>query len=172
MDEIRLTAACERTDAKLRYAEVHLQELKDAPTLSGSDFDRAHQESFLYHLVGAKEAFIQELNMRYDANLPASELTAGKLRIHMQLNSKPYSELTALYNIDKDETSWLSQAKNMRDHSTHISNVSRAYHIGGEHDNQVHLTDPKTGLQIKQNYTELFGDWLSRMRTLINDLRK
>ncbi len=171
MDEIKLRAACERTDAKLRYAEVHLQELKGIPTLNGSDFDRAHQESFLYHFVGVKEAFIQELNLRYNANLPERDLTAGKLRDYMKLESKPYTELTVIYVLEKDKNSCLSQAKNMRDHSTHITNVARAYHMGGEYDNQVHLSDPKTGLQIKQNYIELFDNWLSLMRALISDLR-
>lgn len=58
MDEKRLENLRARTDAKLRFAEVHLKELLALPRLSGDDFDRAHQESYLYHLIGAKDAFL------------------------------------------------------------------------------------------------------------------
>lgn len=172
MNEKHLDALRERTDAKLRYAEVHLNELVEIQVLGGNDFDRAHQESFLYHLIGTKDAFIQELNIYYGADLPESDLTVGKLRVFMKSQSKSYSELTTIFNLESDETSWLSQAVVMRDHSTHISNIPRAYHVGGEYHQQVHLKNPKTGVQIPLHFVELFLDWLSNMKTLINDLRK
>lgn len=56
----------ERTDAKLRYAALHLDELKSKDTGGGDDFARAHQESFLFHLIGAKESFLLELNFIID----------------------------------------------------------------------------------------------------------
>lgn len=37
-----------RTDAELRYAKIHLDELASLASLSGDDFDRAHQESFCF----------------------------------------------------------------------------------------------------------------------------
>jgi hypothetical protein len=54
-----------RTDAKLRYAKIHLDELAALPIRNGGDFDRAHQESFLFHLFGARDAFLAELNHYY-----------------------------------------------------------------------------------------------------------
>ena len=60
-----ITPLQERSNAKLRYAAVHLDELKSIEQLGGDDYDRAHQESFLYHLMGAKDAFLIELNTYY-----------------------------------------------------------------------------------------------------------
>ena len=171
MDETKLKALCERTDAKLRYAEVHLSELKEIPIVGGTDFDRAHQESFLYHLLGAKDAFILELNMYYGANLSELELSIGRLRGHMRSKGKRYSELTVIHQLETDTGSWLFHAKEMRDHSTHIANVSRAFYLGGQYDQQVHLTNPTTGKQIKEHFVELFSVWLSQMKNLIHDLR-
>lgn len=127
MDE-KLRTLYERTDAKLRYADVHLSDLKNIPVLGGTDFNRAHQESFLYHLIGTTEAFIF-----YGANLLETELTSGKLFNHMKSKGKTYSELTVIYDLENDNGSWLFHAKKMRDHSTHIAQVPRAYYIGGEY---------------------------------------
>jgi hypothetical protein len=47
----------ERTDAKLRYATVHLDELKArSEPWNGDDWERAHYESFFFHLFGARDA--------------------------------------------------------------------------------------------------------------------
>lgn len=54
MDEKTLQNLRARADAKLRYAEIHLDELKAIDRLGGSEFDRAHQESFLFHLLGPR----------------------------------------------------------------------------------------------------------------------
>ena len=69
-----------RTDAKLRYAKIHLDELATLPIRNGDDFDRAHQESFLFHLFGVRDAFLAELNHYYRCGLPQHDLTVGKLR--------------------------------------------------------------------------------------------
>jgi hypothetical protein len=69
-----------RTDAKLRYAKIHLDELAALPIRNGDDFDRAHQESFLFHLFGVRDAFLAELNHYYRCGLPQHDLTVGKLR--------------------------------------------------------------------------------------------
>ena len=55
----------ERTAAKLRYAEVHLREIRELGQPDGGDFDRAHQESFLFHLLSTRDALLAELNVYY-----------------------------------------------------------------------------------------------------------
>ena len=55
-----------RTDAKLRYAKLILDELSNDPERGrGQDFERAHQEAFLFQLAGVVDAFLQELNVRH-----------------------------------------------------------------------------------------------------------
>lgn len=160
-----------RADAKLRYAEIHLKELITLGTHGGNDFDRAHQESFLFHLLGAKEAFLVELNTYYDCQLPENDITSGKLRKALKNQNKESAELTELYKLENEENSWLFHAKEMRDHSTHISGIIHAFNVGGPTDNQVWLRNPKTGQFIEQDFIELFDKWLKSMNALLDRLR-
>jgi hypothetical protein len=172
MDENTLQNLRARADAKLRYAEVHLDELKALGKLGGSDFDRAHQESFLYHLLGAKDMFLIELNAYYACGLPENDLTPGKLRAALKDQGKVSSELAELYTLENDNGSWLFHAKEMRDHSTHVAGVSRAFHCGGQTDGQVWLRNPKTGEHIERHFIDEFCDWVSAMRVLLERLRE
>lgn len=171
MDEETLQNIRARADAKLTYAEIHLGELKSMGTLGGSASDRAHQESFLFHLLGAKEAFLIELNSYYGGVLPGNDLTIGKLRAALKEQGKTSSELAELYKLENDESNWLFHAKEMRDHSTHVSGVSRAFHKGGPADGQVWLRNPKTGNPIERHFVDEFDDWVLNMRSLLERLR-
>jgi hypothetical protein len=172
MNAIELENLRSRTDAKIRYAQVHLDELKAIHRLGGDDFDRAHQEAFLYHLLGAKEAFLIELNTYYSGGLSSDGLTAGKLREALKEKGKVSKELAELYSLENDPSSWLSFAKNMRDYSTHISGAARDFHLGGPEDGQVWLRNPKTGQSIERHFVDEFGDWLVNMKELLERLRE
>ena len=70
-----------RTDSKLRFAKVHLTELEECPTKGhGHDFERAHQESFLFHLLGVRDAFLQELNIYYECGLSLNQENKSRLQ--------------------------------------------------------------------------------------------
>ncbi|MBI5453288.1 MAG: hypothetical protein HY956_01525 [Deltaproteobacteria bacterium] len=162
-----------RTEAKLRYAWVHLNELVTTiPYHVGDDFERAHQESFLYHFLGAKDAFLAELNVYYNCKLPPDNLTLGELRKARKKLNKKYHEITALHNLENDDTSWLSKAKVMRDYATHMHGIARTYHHGGPHHGNVFLRNPKTGDNIEIHYVDEFSNWLSLMSDLLQKLRE
>ena len=75
-----ITNTKERTNAKLRYARVHLEELRSHQRKgSGDDFERSHQESFLFHLLGARDAFLQELNLYYNCGLELHKVRTSSL---------------------------------------------------------------------------------------------
>jgi hypothetical protein len=171
MDKKTLQNLRARADAKLRYAEIHLDELKVLGRLGGSEFDRAHQESFLFHLLGAKDAFLIELNAYYKGGLPENDVTAGKLRDVLEAQGKVSNELVQLYRLENDNNSWLFHAKEMRGHSTHVAGVIRAFHMGGPADGQVWLKNPKTGKNIERHFVDEFNDWVSNMRELLEHLR-
>ena len=84
---------CSRTDRKLRFAQVHLEELKVKGISNGDDFDRAHQESFVYHLLGAKEAFLIELNAYYRTELKDQEISMGNLKKALEKKGMQGNEL-------------------------------------------------------------------------------
>jgi len=171
MDQKELTNLRSRTDAKIRYAKIHLDELKAKGILGGDDFDRAHQESFLYHLLGAKETFLIELNTYYSSGLNNEDLTAGKLREALNKKGMASNELAELYLLERDENSWLFHVKEIRDYSTHVSFVKRVYHLGGQADRQVWLHNPKTNKSIERHFVDEFDDWLLNMKELLERLR-
>jgi hypothetical protein len=171
MDANELLNLRSRTDSKMRYAKVHLDELLQLKSHGGDDFDRAHQESFLFHFFGAKESFLIELNTYYGANLPLAGLSPGKLRNKINEAGKQSLKLAELFQLENDQTSWLFHAKEMRDHSTHVTGVARAFHCGGPNDGQVWLKNPKTEKHIERHFTDEFSDWLQEMQNLLERLR-
>jgi hypothetical protein len=175
LDQEALNSHRARADAKLRYAEVHVKELEELEAkalLGGSDLDRAHQESFLFHLFGAKDAFLIELNVYYEGGLRNTNLSMGKLRKALRKQGRGSPELAELYKLERNKTSWLSHAKGMRDHSTHVLGVPRTFHHGGEHHQKVFLRNPDTGRQNQQHFVEEFVEWVANMRTLLERLRE
>jgi hypothetical protein len=162
---------CERTDAKLRYAHVHLDELKSQGLPGGSDFDKAHQESFLFHLLGARDAFLGELNHYYRAGVAPDALSPGKIREALSARGVRSPELRTLYELEQDTSSWLAVAKTMREHSTHVQGVPRAYHLGGQDHQKVKLKHPITGALTQHHFVIEFGQWLTAMESLIRELR-
>ena len=170
MDERQYRAAQDRTEAKLRYANVHLDELQGYDR-RGDDFDRAHQESFLFHLLGVIDAYLQELNILFDCGLELKEVKQWKLEKTIKHKGRQSLALKKLAKLEKDNESWLNQAKEMRDHSTHRHSVPRVYHLGGEKHGDVFLTNTRKGKPIKQDYISLFEQWAKEMDKLINELR-
>ncbi len=160
-----------RTDSKIRYAQLHLDELIERNISNGDDFDRAHQESFLYHLLGVKESFLIELNAHYKTGLIGQEISMGKIRNVLDGRGLISEELKELYRLENDDSSWLFHAKAIRDHSTHIANVPRHFHLGGDDDNLTYISNPKTGKVIERHLINEFKDWISIMKETIQRLR-
>jgi hypothetical protein len=168
MDERLAKPLQERTDAKLRYARVHLEELKAQGPPDGGDFDRAHQESFLFHLLGTADAFLAELCHYCRVVIPGT-VSAGKIRAALKTRGISSPELRALYELEQDQTSW---AKDMRDHSTHVQGVRRAYFLGGENHQKVKLKHPSTGVLTDGHFIIEFESWTNSMELLVSSLRK
>lgn len=171
MEDTAIKARQDRTDAKLRYAGVHLNELKSLPSRGGNDFDRAHQESFLYQLLGVRDAFLAELDAYYRAGLSGSGVTLGKLRDALTRTNRSSPELGELYTLETTPGSWLAQAKDMRDHSTHVASVPRTFHVGGEDDGVVWLQNPRTNEVVDRDFVLEFQAWHALMAELIERLR-
>ena len=165
------TAPQARTDLKLRFAGIHLDELEAMPNRRGDDFERAHAESFLYHLLGVRDAFLAELNICYRAGLPPSHVTPGTLRRALEAAGLHSPELAELFILQNDPGSWFNLAKGMRDHSTHNMGVPRMFHVGGPHDGETWLHQPDSGDVVPRDYVDEFREWYVRMGELVKRLR-
>lgn len=166
----RYNMARERTSAKLRYAGVHLTELKQIQR-RGDDFDMAHQESFLFHLFGVRDSLLQEINIIHSCQVPIEKVNRWRIEKALTDSESSCPAFDALRMLEDDPSSWLSCAAEMRHHSAHRKNVSRTYYKGGANDGAVHLHDTRIGREIRVDFVELFTEWLEKMQQLVEDLR-
>ena len=165
--------AQDRTAAKIRYAHLHLSEMLVHPRKgAGDDFERSHIESFLLHLFGARDAFLQELNLYYGCNLEPHKVSVKELKYIQATKGVTIRALEQLSELASTPNSWFYHATEMRHHCTHRSSVPSDFYAGGEEDGQVHLKNPKTRRSLEQDYAESFQEWCSKMETLLSTLRK
>jgi len=169
-----LNAARERTEAKLKYATIHLEELRLRRALDpsqGGDFERAHQEAFLFHLLGVRDALFQEINIFYDCGLEMNEVTKKALSDALRVKSEPSPAFEAITELESDESSWIEIARRMRNQLTHQKNVSQHF-TSDERKEVIHLKDPLTEKWIEQDYMDLFSNWWTAMRDLVTQLQE
>jgi hypothetical protein len=172
MDKQLIENLRSRTDSKLRYAEIHALELEERRHRNGDDFDRAHQESFLFHFSGSIDGFLAEINCYYRCNLAAGGISPGSLRNAIRAKrGENAPELAELHRIEKLQGSWLHHAKAMRDHATHRSGVPRVINLGGEKDGEVWLRNPESGEVIERDYPAVFREWLVEASEVITRWR-
>lgn len=171
-----------RTDSKLRFARVHLEEITSRHELgSGDDFERAHEESFLFHLVGAKDAFLQEINVAYKLELPFHKVKEHELRKVLKakaLESLALDEIERLEEkLEVDKAGWLAIAIELRNHGTHRSNIPRILHGSTrkekvcENKAKVFLINPLTEQPIETDIPVLLQEYLANMEDLIQEQR-
>jgi len=157
-----------RTDQKLRFARIHLDELiahhgRD----SGDDFERSHHESFLFHLFGACDAFLQELNIYYAFGLAIAKVSTRELARSMRKRGVTSSELIALEKLESEADSYLGIAKHLRHHSTHRGGIPMQHYFNGP----SYLVHPLTRKVLNEDTVDMFDDWLNRLTELLSGLR-
>lgn len=132
MDKKELENARFRTDSKLRWARQHFQEMIDAGS-GGSDIERSHLESSLFHLIGAREAFLAELVEYYSLGRIAGEVTLGNVRNALEAQGKSKEEVSEFFMLERDTSSWFSKAKRLRDQAIHKGAPPHHFslHLGG-----------------------------------------
>jgi hypothetical protein len=142
---------CERTEQKLRFARLHLDELvaMELPG-HGHDFERSHIEAILSQLVGACDTFRREL---------------------LALAGRGSALIGRLEALREDETGWLGELVALRRASMHRSGVPMEFYMGGERHGQVALKHPDTLIVFPNRATDTLGTWLTNLRELFEELR-
>jgi len=168
-----LQSLIDRTDSKIRYALVHLNELKTYQNRgSGDDFERSHHESYLFHLYGVRDAFLQEINLYYDIKLSLKKVTMSNLSNQLKKDRKVCPELEKINKLEGNQNSWLGITKEMRHHLTHRYHINRHAHEGGQDDGRVELVNPRSREKSNQDVLEDFEEWQQEMEKLIATLRE
>ncbi len=157
-------AAHSRVLAKIAYARVHLEELIHHPS-NGDLFDRAHEESLLFHLAGTVDAFLQETNIRLDLGLSER---AVKLQVVRQVLASRKIECGPFKELDECTSSgWLALVNEFRHQVAHRASISRTFYLGDpvKH-GHVELRHPKTGQLIEGDRLSLFKSWVEEAERL------
>ena len=157
-----------RTDQKLRFARIHVDELRTNPSRnSGDDFERSHHEAFLSQFYGATDAFLQELNIHYSAHLPVDKVSRRTIEEKLRKMSVPSKELVELARLEADAEGYLGIAKELRHHATHRGGIPMQHYFNGP-SNLVH---PSTRKELPTDSVELFSGWLHRLSELLQSFR-
>ena len=161
----------ERTEQKLRFARLHLDELGSRPSGQGDDFERAHYEAALAQLLGAYDAFLGELNVALSCNRDPGDISLGKLRESLKTQGRSSQVLRRLYELQQNEGSWFRHLQDLRHASTHRRGVPLAFHLGGPKHRKVSFKHPATLEEQDAPADETLGAWLKSMRRLIDEAR-
>ena len=139
--------------------------------LAGSDFARSH-ESCLFHIIGAKDAFLQEINAAYKFGLDLHEVRERTLEESLKAIGQTSPALNEIQKLLKDDASWLAIARELRDHGTHRANIPHSFILStSEGPQPPHFRNPKDGTEITQNIPDFLALSIAQMRELITRLR-
>lgn len=175
MGEEQIKNLKERTDAKIDYAKLMLSELTERASSEGrgDSLERAHEEAVLFHVIGAKDAFLHEINVVYNLSLKPSEVTESNLASALVKKGDTCPALQKIMRLKDDTSSWLFEANMLRNFGTHRKGLSRTFFQGGEHDDKVFYHDPRNpGKYIAEEDTfQYLKKCIDEMSALIQDLR-
>lgn len=159
----------ERTSQKLRFSKVILDELAEHPSHnSGDDFERCHLEAFLFHLHGAVDAFMQELNIYYGCGLRVDKVSRRKLRESLANQDAVSVELAELEALEREQEHFLGLTKDIRHFVTHRGGLPMKHYFNGP-SNIVH---PVTGDEFQSDSIGLLRGWLKNTATIIEKWRE
>ena len=144
--------------------------------------ERAHEESFLYHLIGAKDSFLQEINYALGLGVREHVVSEDNLRRALDKAKKKCKALDEIENLEDgkkgkqkkegkhEKDRWLELAIWFRNQGTHRANIRRHFRRGGDVES-TSFTDPSTGEAMEQTITEFLSDCFEKMVELLNRLR-
>ena len=157
-----------RTNQKLRFARLQLNELRThASRNTGDDFERSHHESFFFHLYGAADAFLQEINIYYECGLSVEKVSRRQLEASLRKRNLVSKELLELEAAERGDSGNLSDAREFRHHSAHRGGIPMQHYLNGP----SNLVNPTTRSEMATDSIELLGQWLIEMEVLLGKLR-
>lgn len=135
-----------RTEQKLRYAEIHLEELSTYPNVTSNDeWENAHQESSFFHLAGAIEALLHEINDGYSLGLALSEVTWKKIAAQLRQSNQSSPAFEHLMQLRSDTTSWLALLFEWRNHGAHRRRIGKIVNLSTSRRVNNQFKDPRSG---------------------------
>lgn len=158
----------ELTDSKLRYSQLYLDELKNAK-IAGSDSEKAHQQSFLFHLNGVLDAFYGELNEIYNLGIQEKNLSLEKLKNAKSDSKKPIKEALKIKKL-YGKKNWLGELKSFNPQLPPID--KKAKKAKGKTKEEPSNLVEQISQAPSNPVLDKFEEWLSKMRKLVSEFRE
>ena len=175
MEEGSMSALKKRTDDKIDYAKLMLEVLvkRERSEGRGDPLERAYEEAVLFHVIGAKDAFLQEISAAYDVGIESHKVKDYALEEALQRQNKTCPAIQELMKLKRDESSWLYEANLLRNYGTHNLGLSRTFFVGGEHDDKVFYHNPRDPSRhiAEENTYEYLEHCILKMEELLRRLR-
>jgi uncharacterized protein DUF6586 len=159
----------DRTEQKLQYAKIHVEELSTYPNATSNDeWGNAHQESCFYHLAGAIDALLHEINDGYSLGLALTEVKWRKIAERLKQFNQSSPAFDHLKQLRDNKASWLAWLFKWRNYGTHRQRIGKMVNLStsGTVDNE--FKDPESG-QPPNVYPGL--GCLDVLQHLANDVR-
>jgi len=163
-----MTQFQDRTNQKLDYAKIHLEELENySNSMSNDVWENAHQESCFYHLTSSVESILHEINDGYSLGLDLQQVTWGNVKKRINSSNQSSPALDKLLLLKNDSQSWLSQLIEWRNHGTHRKRVGKMIQASTWQKLDNEFKDPRTD-KIQNIYPN--KGCLDVLRLLTNDV--
>lgn len=134
----------QRTEQKLRYAELILSELRASDDVgANNDWENAHQESFFFHLAGAIENVLHEVNTGYGLGLALDKVRW--VSVENRLGGVLSPAFVFLKQLKDDDLSWLALLDELRNNSTHRAKTTKIVYGSTRRKVDNEFNDPRTG---------------------------
>lgn len=165
MKKKRLTALTEATDAKLRYSQLYLDAIKN-PEIAGSDEEKAHQASFVFHLTGVLDALLAEVNERFELGIKEKHLSLDSLR-SVEIDSKKATKELRKLAKSLGKKSWMEEVRSFK--LDRPLNAKKEKKENDEHETAVLIGEASP--IVEDRLLAKFEEWQAKMRTAVYDLR-
>lgn len=121
-----LQQARERVDSKLGYARIHLDEIRGYSNRDSNDaWENAHQESFFFHVVGAVDGVLHEVNAGYSLGLRAGDVKFRAIETALKNAGVSSPAFDLLSQTRASQSTWLAQAVRWRNNGAHKNRVGK-----------------------------------------------
>lgn len=162
-----------RTNQKLSFARIHIEQLKqvqDDTSWNKHSLIESFNESVLFHLTSAYDAFLREIAELYKVD---TESLSGYRSLAAELDETGVEspEISQLSALEADETGWLHKMMAAYEACWHGSDkrtaVTETSSVSEIHVLQVNPDHAEDGAIIRE-----YEAWLEALSELINRLRE
>ncbi len=101
-----------RADRKLIYSQLMIDELESYDRHhSNDDWENAHQETVLYHLSGAVDALLHEINIAYELDISISKVKFQTIKKELCSTEQSSPAFIKISELRTKADSWLFYMK-------------------------------------------------------------